>query len=304
MADNASVTQDDAPDAKRMKSESLTSECRTDSIHSSLSDFSSFELQRVLNENAQRKTVFIQGSFKERKGQAIVILEKTPFDEKSIDGILSANSRLKRDFSNDIYGNYECYPEIQFNNIKATIIHPATEKHIQKYESQPVHIIDETPEFYHTLTLPHLQKEQFNLQWVTNIIEHKSEVERIVFEDTDPETGFILLPDLKWDAKQVENLYLVAIVRKTGISSLRSLTGDHLNLLKNLQAKGIKRHSTGMKRSGKKELKYFYEDTCIYEDITDVEIESNRRQISYSRFPVTCIPSLSAIILPSSCALY
>ncbi len=41
------------------------------------------------------------------------------------------------------------------------------------------------------------------LQWVYNILEKKQESERIVFEDPDPETGFILLPDMKWDCKQV-----------------------------------------------------------------------------------------------------
>ena len=29
-----------------------------------------------------------------------------------------------------------------------------------------------------------------------NVIEHKAEVERIVYEDPDPESGFLLLPDL------------------------------------------------------------------------------------------------------------
>ena len=40
-------------------------------------------------------------------------------------------------------------------------------------------------------------------QWVYNILEKKEESERIVFEDPDSKTGFILLPDMKWDCKQV-----------------------------------------------------------------------------------------------------
>jgi m7GpppX diphosphatase len=69
-------------------------------------------------------------------------------------------------------------------------------------------------------------------------LEHKKEAERIVFEDSDPETGFILLPDLKWDGEAVENLYLVAIVFKKGIKSLRDLTSQHLALLENVYNKG------------------------------------------------------------------
>lgn len=78
----------------------------------------------------------------------------------------------------------------------------------------------------------------FLFQWVLNILDHKSESERIVFEDPDPEIGFILLPDLKWNAKQIENLYLIAIVRKIGILSLRDLTDEHLPLLKNIKNNG------------------------------------------------------------------
>jgi hypothetical protein len=48
--------------------------------------------------------------------------------------------------------------------IKTTVIHPATEKHIRKYQSQEVHLIEETPELYKSVTLPHLQKEKFSLQ--------------------------------------------------------------------------------------------------------------------------------------------
>ena len=71
-----------------------------------------------------------------------------------------------------------------------------------------------------------------------NILEKKAEVERVVFEDNDPETGFVLLPDLKWDQKQIENLYLVAIGRRRGIKSLRDLDRSQLPLLRNILLTG------------------------------------------------------------------
>ena len=74
-----------------------------------------------------------------------------------------------------------------------------------------------------------------------NILEKKSETERIVFEDADPETGFLMLPDMKWDGKQVEDLYLVAIVNRHGIRSLRDLNSTHLPLLNNIRDKGLVR---------------------------------------------------------------
>ena len=59
-----------------------------------------------------------------------------------------------------------------------------------------------------------------------------------MFEDEDPVNGFVLLPDIKWDQKQLENLYLVAICHKHGIKSLRDLDRSHLPLLKNILSKG------------------------------------------------------------------
>merc|ERR1711976_711052 len=51
--------------------------------------------------------------------------------------------------------------------------------------------------------------------------------------------GFILLPDMKWDGKQLQDLYPVAIVHKHGIKPLRDLTEEHLPLLKNILHKGL-----------------------------------------------------------------
>lgn len=71
-----------------------------------------------------------------------------------------------------------------------------------------------------------------------NILEKKKEAERIVFEDEDKENGFILLPDMKWDGKQVDDLYLVAIVHKHGLRSIRDLDQSHLPLLNRIMEKG------------------------------------------------------------------
>ena len=34
-----------------------------------------------------------------------------------------------------------------------------------------------------------------------------NEVDRIIFEDSDKNNGFIILPDLKWDQKMPKELY-------------------------------------------------------------------------------------------------
>jgi Uncharacterized conserved protein len=51
-----------------------------------------------------------------------------------------------------------------FSGLKVTVIHPATEKHIGKYTSQEIHLIEETAELYKSVTLPFLEKEKFSIQ--------------------------------------------------------------------------------------------------------------------------------------------
>ena len=60
-----------------------------------------------------------------------------------------------------------------------------------------------------------------------------------MFEDADPEVGFILVPDLKWTGEQMEDLYLQAIVHRRDITCLRELRSEHIPLLKNILNKGM-----------------------------------------------------------------
>lgn len=202
-----------------------------------------FILEKILNNNTNRKTVCVLGKFKDKSGVALVILEKNAFKEEDLgnEGYFSVDTEVTTFFENDIYGNYECFPRSAINGVKTSIIYPATEKHIAKFSQQEVHIVLETPELYQKLTLPHLEKEQFNLQWVYNILEGKSEQDRIVYDNKCERDGFVLVPDLKWDGLTKETLYLLAIVRRRGIKSLRDLDGSHLPLLKRVRDEGKKK---------------------------------------------------------------
>ncbi|KAJ8910853.1 hypothetical protein NQ315_015589, partial [Exocentrus adspersus] len=211
------------------------------SIHETIKDLSGFKLKNILQNNTNRKTVYLCGSFESKEGDAVVILEKTPFAEENLNtdsDYFTEKSYLEKVFQNDIYGDYKYFPTNELNTVKTTIIHPATEKHIIKFSGQRCYIVDETPEIYNDIVLPHLSQEQFNLQWVYNILEHKSEADRIVFEDTDPNNGFVMVPDLKWGG-EIDTLYLLAVVNRRNIKSLRDLTDEHLPLLKNIKEKGI-----------------------------------------------------------------
>ncbi|CAL8090109.1 unnamed protein product [Orchesella dallaii] len=206
-------------------------------LHKVFKDLSGFTLKNVLSNSADCKRLTVEGTFPD--GQtAVVVLDKKPFTEENFKELFSSGSRLSQIFQNDIYGNYDCVPGEKSAAIKATIVYPATQKHVDKYMHHDLFLVDETPALYEKVTLPHLEGTQFNIQWVFNILEHKKEEDRIVFEDPDSTTGFILLPDLKWDGSTLENLYLCAIVHAKGIKSLRDLNTDHLPLLKNILEQG------------------------------------------------------------------
>lgn len=207
----------------------------------SIQSFEGFEIKQILKESPENKLFAVEGVFKQgtdTESSAVVVLEKTHFTSEDISKILTDKTSIKCIFQNDVYGNFLCYPPVEFNSVKATIIHPATAKHISKFSAKTAILIEETAEIYKSVTLPHIQESKFDNQWVYNILEHKKEADRIVFEDPDPINGFILIPDLKWDCRTISNLYLTGIVFARDIKSLRDLTADHLPLLNNILVNG------------------------------------------------------------------
>ena len=103
----------------------------------------------------------------------------------------------------------------------------------------PVHLVLETPELYQDVTLPHIMNEQRSIQWMYNLLDHNEEVEKIIYEDPDPETGFILVPN-RWSIElKPKYLRCLAIIRQRGLKSLRDLRASHLPLLRNLREKAV-----------------------------------------------------------------
>ncbi|KAL9888280.1 m7GpppX diphosphatase-like [Glossina fuscipes] len=225
-------------------------------------NLTNFRLQRILNNNTRNKSIALLGCFPEQSDadKAVVIFEKQAFRESevatesdqsgkqllekncennvkdtSLMSYFCSDLKVQTEFINDIYGSYQCVPPVELSGVKTTVIYPASQKHIEKYTVCQKYIISESPELYEEITLPYISTSQHSLEWVYNILDHKQEVERIVYEDPDPETGFILLPDLKWDGRTLETLYLLAISHKRDIKSMRDLNAQHLPLLRNIR---------------------------------------------------------------------
>ncbi|GES99499.1 HIT-like domain-containing protein [Rhizophagus clarus] len=201
-----------------------------------------FEFIQVLNEDPRTKTANILGKLKsssEEPKDAILLLEKSHFGNQELP-ILSKERILQwiATDNNDIYHWYNglLTKDEKFPDFKVTLIWPATETHIRKYSFQPRFLIRETPHIYETIVKPYIESIPPNrIQWVYNILSKKSESERILLEVEEESTGFILLPDMKWDTVTLENLYLIAIVHRRDIRCIRDLNDSHLPLLKNLR---------------------------------------------------------------------
>lgn len=225
-----------SPKVKRVKADNESNNGRGGHTEESEENvLRSFETSVVLSDSAREKNIFIHGKLASQ--EAVIILEKTPIREDSLAELLSG-SRLSLEMRNDIYSTYRLQPPPHLNEIKATVVCPATEKHVKKYQRQERFLVEERGDDYQSITLPYIQEQSFSVQWVYNILEKKAEADRIVYEDPDQTVGFVLLPDFKWDQKQVDDLYLIAISHQRGIKSLRDLTSEHIPLLLNIFQKG------------------------------------------------------------------
>lgn len=93
-----------------------------ENIHNDLKDLSNFKDIEVLNNNTNRKTVCLKGKFSGKDGIGLVLLEKTAFTNSNLtsDKYFITDNYLKKEFSNDIYGNYNFYPKTELNG-KLTI---------------------------------------------------------------------------------------------------------------------------------------------------------------------------------------
>lgn len=125
------------------------------------------------------------------------------------------------------------------------MVYPATSLHIKKYSKKDYCFVRETRDRYETIVRPHIEKNQLNPQWVYNIIDGKSEQDRIILQAEN----FILLPTWTWDGKIIESMHILALVKTRDIHSIRDLRAEHIPLLQSILKQttvGIQFHSNGL----------------------------------------------------------
>ncbi|GJJ72103.1 m7GpppX diphosphatase [Entomortierella parvispora] len=175
---------------------------------------------------------------------AILLIEKTHFAiQSATSDITHRMAELLSTGCNDVYFWWNAILSsglAQDPDLKMTVIFPATEAHITKYSRQERRMITETAEIYKNAVLPWIESQpKSRLMWVHNILQGIKEQENVLFRDDDPDTGFIVLPDSKWDRRTLSSLYLLAISQRDDVRSLRDLTTKHLPMLKNIRDKAL-----------------------------------------------------------------
>ena len=151
---------------------------------------------------------------------------------------------IKQITSNDVYywGVGIIKQDLNKNpTARINLIWPANYIHIKRFDQQNIHFVIETPETYMKVVKPYIDEQvndSQNLKWVYRILYEGSDKDRVVYkEDEDKERGFLILPDTRWDGVNLDTLYLVALVYRNDIKSLRDLKPIHKDWLVELNKK-------------------------------------------------------------------
>ncbi|KDO27019.1 hypothetical protein SPRG_07731 [Saprolegnia parasitica CBS 223.65] len=202
-------------------------------------DLSTFEIERITK--VFDNEMCIVGTLRGRPSEKmLLVLQKQKFAAGDACQIL-ANLSLKQIHANDVYSNHIGVLSGDNDALRVTMIYPATPAHIAKHTEQTFRFVTETQSLYETVTRPYIESiPKDKIQWVYNILDRTQEADKILLEDNDPTTGFLLLPDTKWSRfTHMESLYVLALVLNKSIRSVRDLTGDHLPLLRNVRDQSL-----------------------------------------------------------------
>ena len=76
--------------------------------------FNGFSVHKILREDSRHKSITLQGKFRDSEDDAVLLLEKRPFDKESVNKLLSTVRRTKETLKNDIYSTYDTIPDPAF----------------------------------------------------------------------------------------------------------------------------------------------------------------------------------------------
>lgn len=122
---------------------------------------SQFKFERILSENPTSKSVALFGRFPAdcEDNFAVILAEKMAFTHETVGKLFTEKTTFTHNLQNDIYGQYVCNADV-----KLTVIHPATEKHVKKYTRQNSVMIQESGNAYAAKVKPYAETQALSLQ--------------------------------------------------------------------------------------------------------------------------------------------
>lgn len=121
----ASVNNEDCPPTKKIKVDDgntavVEKKLDENNTNETELDLSGFKVTRVLQNNCARKLICMEGTFKDREGPAVVLLEQRsfPYDKVVLEkDFFDRKTTFRKVFTNDVYRNYNCFPTEEHNSI-------------------------------------------------------------------------------------------------------------------------------------------------------------------------------------------
>ncbi|RKP34048.1 scavenger mRNA decapping enzyme, partial [Dimargaris cristalligena] len=242
-----------------------------------------FRFEKLLNEDPRAKVIYLLGTIDATQlstqecpetttsdSRAILKIEKTHFAKAALTHLVDHQLQQADLLShNDVYhwltGWLRSVPPPATGsqpstdpNVKIELVWPCTELHIAKYSSHSRQMVRESPRLYLDRVLPYIRSlPSSRIQWVYNILEGRSEQSKILYREPGDDSGFIVLPDSKWDGSTLENLYLLVLVQRRDILSLRDLDSSHLPLLRQIEQGVVRTVAQHFPQIKPQELRFF-----------------------------------------------
>jgi m7GpppX diphosphatase len=227
----------------------------------SLSSLASFVLEEVLTEG---ELTVLLGHFSWQPMDEKSLVELSASRVPLASGLVASLELALSSYSGAEYAYYKgrsslsrliTNPELRAA-FALEVISPASEKQIARSRPQPGSFVIETPGLYNAVVAPYISSlDPRSVSWIEKVLDLSKERERVLHNNTDAATGFLLNVDTKWkthpdcnvpvaaraswrDHDAVKDLYCLAICHRRDIRSLRDLKGEHLPLLRNILTSG------------------------------------------------------------------
>ncbi|KII70045.1 m7GpppX diphosphatase [Thelohanellus kitauei] len=180
---------------------------------------SKLELVEILSQNVNSKSVADSGE------SVVIYAERGQMDSNVLESVIANSIDTKEIVKNPPFYKYEgvCVQPTPFN---ATVIMPATDDHIERYRFSKYVLVDESFDMYQKLS-SYIQSQLSLNDWVYNILDGLTEVDRVLMRDDD----FLIIADLKWNMVDKKSAYCLALTTRRDLYSLREMDETTLPIL-------------------------------------------------------------------------